>query len=34
MSREVICPKCKRGIEVRWGIFAMDTLNRHIKREH
>lgn len=31
-SRVVICPECKKEIEVRSG-FAHETLNRHIK-EH
>ena len=25
---------CKKEIEVRWGIFAHDTLSRHKKVEH
>ena len=29
----VICPVCKKETGVRWGIFAHDTLNRHMK-EH
>lgn len=29
----VICSICKKEIEVRWGIFAHDTLTRHMK-EH
>jgi uncharacterized protein YbaR (Trm112 family) len=33
MSRIVICPKCKKELEVRKGIFAHDTLSRHLK-EH
>jgi len=33
MNRLVVCPNCKKEIEVRWGIFAHDTLNRHMK-EH
>ncbi len=33
-SRVVTCDICKRDIEVRWGIFANDTLNRHKKAEH
>jgi hypothetical protein len=33
MSRIVICTECSKEIEVRWGIFAHDTLNRHLK-EH
>jgi hypothetical protein len=33
-SRVVTCDLCKRDIEVRWGIFASDTLNRHKRAEH
>jgi hypothetical protein len=33
MSRTVICPKCKKEMEVRKGIFAHETLYRHSK-EH
>jgi hypothetical protein len=32
-GKVVICPVCKKETEVRWGIFAHDTLNRHMK-EH
>jgi hypothetical protein len=32
-SRSVVCSKCSKEIDVRWGIFAHDTLNRHLK-EH
>jgi hypothetical protein len=32
-GRVVVCDKCKKEIEVRWGIFAHQTLNRHMK-EH
>jgi hypothetical protein len=32
-SRVVICPECKREIEVRSG-FASDTLNNHMRKEH
>jgi len=32
-SRYIICEVCGREIEVRWGIFASDTLVRHMK-EH
>ena len=31
--RIIICSICKKEIEVRWGIFANDTLSRHMK-EH
>lgn len=34
MSRVVVCPKCNKEIEVRWGIFANETLSRHDKAEH
>jgi len=33
-SKVVICDTCKKEIEVRWGIFAHDTLSRHRKAEH
>jgi len=33
-SRVVVCEICKKEIEVRWGIFAHDTLGRHRKAEH
>jgi hypothetical protein len=33
-ARTVICDLCGKDIEVRWGIFASDTLNRHKKAEH
>lgn len=33
MSRMVICPVCKKEWELRWGIFAHDSLARHMK-EH
>jgi len=33
INRVVICPNCNKEIEVRWAIFASDTLNRHMK-EH
>jgi hypothetical protein len=33
-SRVVICDICNKEIEVRWGIFANDTLSRHKKAEH
>jgi hypothetical protein len=32
-GKVVICNICSKEIEVRWGIFGHDTLNRH-KREH
>lgn len=32
-SRVVICDACKKEIELRWGIFGHETLNRHMK-EH
>lgn len=34
MSRVVICPTCKREIEVRNGIMANETLSRHKAKEH
>lgn len=30
-GRIVICTVCSKEIEVRWGIFAHDTLERHMK---
>jgi hypothetical protein len=33
-GRVVTCDICKKDIEVRWGIFAHDTLTRHKKAEH
>jgi hypothetical protein len=33
MAKIVICPNCKREIEVRSG-FAHHTLNNHIQKEH
>ena len=32
-GRVVICPICEKETEVRNGIFAHDTLSRHMK-EH
>jgi hypothetical protein len=32
-NRIVKCSICDKEIEVRWAIFASDTLNRHMK-EH
>lgn len=32
-GRVVICTTCGRELEVRWGIFAHQTLSRHMK-EH
>ena len=32
-NKFIICDICKKEIEVRSGIFAHDTLNRHMK-EH
>jgi hypothetical protein len=34
MTKVVICPECKKEIEVRSGIMANETLNRHISKEH
>lgn len=33
-SRLVICDICNKEIELRWGIFGHDTLNRHKKVDH
>jgi hypothetical protein len=33
-TRSAVCPTCNKEIEVRWAIFASDTLSRHIKAEH
>lgn len=33
-SRVVVCDICKKEIELRWGIFAHDSLSRHRKAEH
>ncbi len=30
MSRVVVCPQCEKEIEVRQGIFAHQTLSRHL----
>jgi uncharacterized protein YbaR (Trm112 family) len=30
-KRVVICPTCKKELEVRSGIFAHQTLYRHMK---
>ena len=32
-GKSVICEICGKQIEVRWGIFAHDSLSRHMK-EH
>jgi len=32
-KRVVVCPECKKEIEVRSGVFAHNTLTRHLK-EH
>lgn len=32
-GKVVVCPVCGKETEVRWGIFAHDTLSRHMK-EH
>ena len=34
MSRLVICPICKKEWDLRWGIFAHDSLFRHTKDVH
>lgn len=33
-GRLVVCDICKKEIELRWGIFAHDSLSRHRKAEH
>ena len=33
-NKVVVCDICSKEIEVRWGIFAHDTLSRHRKAEH
>lgn len=33
MSRVVVCEDCKKEWELRWGIFAHQSLARH-KKEH
>ena len=33
-SRIAICDICNKEIEVRWGIFASDTILRHKRAEH
>lgn len=33
-TKVVICDECGKETEVRWGIFASDTLSRHKKAEH
>jgi hypothetical protein len=33
-GRLVVCDTCGKEIELRWGIFGHDTLNRHRKAEH
>jgi hypothetical protein len=33
-SRVVVCDICEKEIELRWGIFAHDSLSRHRKAEH
>jgi len=32
-GRVVVCDMCGKELEVRWSIFAHQTLSRHI-REH
>jgi len=31
MSRIVVCPKCKKEWDLRWGIMANESLSRHSK---
>ena len=33
-NRVVVCDVCAKEIEVRYGIFASDTLLRHKRQEH
>jgi len=33
-GRVVICDVCKKETEVRWGVFAHQTLYRHKKADH
>lgn len=33
-GKVVVCDICGKEIEVRWGIFAHDTLMRHRKANH
>jgi hypothetical protein len=33
-KRAVVCDVCKKEIEVRWAIFANETLGKHKKMEH
>jgi len=33
-GRVVICDLCNKTIEVRWGIFAHQSLYRHKKADH
>jgi len=33
-GRVAVCELCNKEIEVRWGVFAHDTLLRHKKAEH
>ena len=33
-KKVVICDMCRKEIEVRWGVFANQTLLRHKKMEH
>ena len=32
--RILICPICKKEWDLRWGIFAHDSLARHMKATH
>jgi hypothetical protein len=34
IKKVAVCDICKKEIEVRFGIFANDTLLRHKKAEH
>jgi predicted nucleic acid-binding Zn ribbon protein len=33
LSRTLQCPQCNKEWELRWGIFAHDSISRHMK-EH
>ena len=34
MTRTLVCLVCSKEWELRWGIFAHDSLSRHMKAEH
>jgi len=33
-NKYVICPECKKEIELRWGNFGYEALYKHKKNEH